>query len=136
LTDAVQLIAVSTPYRDRLLTKQFKLEVPPSAVILGITVEIRKAGEDPVSDDSVRIIKGGVVGDAERASSDKWSQALSWSTYGGPQDLWGETWTAADLNSDEFGVATSVLYGRTVGNARAYVDEVRATVHYSISCIP
>jgi hypothetical protein len=31
-------------------------------------------------------------------------------------DLWAETWTAADLNADDFGVALSVFYTKSVGN--------------------
>jgi hypothetical protein len=134
LMDAVQLITVSTPYHDRLVVNQFKLEVPPNAVIRGITVEIRKAAESSVSDDSVKIVKGGKVGDAERASSTEWPTDLTWATYGGATDSWGESWTAADLNADDFGVAISARYGKTVGNARAYIDQVRVTVQYTPPC--
>jgi hypothetical protein len=134
VADAAQLTVVNTTYHDVLLTDQFKLEVPEAAEVQGITVEVRKAGSDSVVDDSVRIIKGGVIGAAERASSQVWSADLTWVSYGGPADLWGEQWSAADLNSDDFGVALSVLYTRTVGNTRAYVDQVRVTVHYAIAC--
>jgi hypothetical protein len=134
VSGAVQLVAVFTPYRDRLLTTEFGLEVPDAASIRGITVEVRRAGDSLVSDDTVRILKGGAVGEAERASSAAWTDELSWATYGGPTDLWGEEWTPADLVADDFGVALSVGYENTVGNARAYVDQVRVTVHYTLVC--
>jgi hypothetical protein len=54
--------------------------------------------------------------------------------YGGPEDLWGETWTPADLNSEDFGVALNAIYTDTAGNGRAYVDIVYVTVNYATSC--
>lgn len=136
VADTVQLVAISTPYHDVLLTDQFKLEVPDGAAVTGIVVEILKAGDTTIVDDSVRLMKGGVAGGAERASTQTWATDLTWVTYGGPEDLWGETWTAADLNADDFGVAVSTLYTQTAGNSRAYVSQVRVTVYYSPACSP
>jgi len=136
--DAVQLVVVDTAYSDALIAEELALalEVPESASIEGITVEVRKASGGYVVDDSVRIVKGGMIGSAERASTTEWGQDFAWVTYGGPDDLWGETWTPADVNADDFGVALSALYTRTAGNTRAwaYVDQVRVTVHYSLAC--
>jgi len=132
--DMCQLILVDTTYRDALLTDQFKLEVPKAAIVRGIKVDVRRAGDDSVSDDSVRIIKGGQLGAAERALPQTWSPEVGWVSYGGPTDLWGEQWSAADLNSDGFGVALSAAYGKNVGNTSAYVDEVRVTVSYQMRC--
>lgn len=131
---AVQLVAVFTPYHDRLLTTDFELEVPENAVIRGLSVDVRRGSLGEVSDDSVRILKGGELGSAERASTLPWGEVLEWASYGGPTDLWGEEWTAADLNGDDFGLALSVVYADRAGNARAYVDQVRVNVHYSIDC--
>jgi hypothetical protein len=129
-----QLILVNTAYRDVLLTDRFKLELPSAAIVRGITVEVRRAGDDSVSDDSVRLIKGGQLGTAERALPQTWSPEVAWITYGGPTDLWGEQWTAADMNSDQFGVSLSAAYGKNVGNTLAYVDQVRVTVNYQVLC--
>jgi hypothetical protein len=132
--DSIQLVLVSGSYHDLLLADELGLEVPDGATITGITVEIRKAGDEMVVDDSVRIIKGGELGTAERASSARWPDELTWLSYGGPEDLWGTTWTPADVNAADFGVALSTLYTQTVGNTRAYVDQVRATIHYQTAC--
>lgn len=132
--DAVQIVAVETPYRDQLLTSQFGLGVPADAVIRGIQVSIRHAGDESIADDSVKLTKAGRAVGAERAAAEAWSsEKLTWVDYGGPDDLWGEAWAPADLNADGFGVAQTVIYGKTVGNSRAYVDQVRVTVHYSVS---
>jgi len=133
-SEAIQQVVVATPYRDVLLVDQFALEVPPTATIEGIAVEVRRASTGFISDASVHIIKGGVVGANERAGSGGWGTSFEWVTYGGPSDLWGETWTPVDFESSAFGVALSALYMNTVGNSRAYVDEVRVTVHYRVTC--
>lgn len=133
LSETVQQVVVATPYRDALLVDQFQLEVPSAATIDGIVVEVRRASTGFVSDDSVRIIKGGAVGSAERASG-VWGETFEWVSYGSSTDLWGEAWTPADLNAADFGVALSVLYTNTVGNTRAYVDQVRVTVYYRVVC--
>lgn len=136
VTDAAELVVVATPYHDALLTSDFALDVPDSAVVRGITVEVRRAGDASVSDDSIKLMKHGAVVGAERAASTPWPETLDWTTYGGPTDLWGEGWTAADVVASDFGVALSVNYEESVGNTRAYVDQVRVTIHYSVSCEP
>lgn len=132
--DMCQIVLVNTTYRDPLLADQFGLSVPTDALIRGITVEVRRAGDDSVADDSVRIIKGGHIGSAERALPLPWSMDPTWVSYGGPTDLWGEDWTAADLNSPDFGLALSAAYSKNVGNTIAYVDAVRVTVSYKQTC--
>ena len=134
VTEAATLVVVATSYHDPLLTTAFDLDVPEGAMVRGITVELRRAGHASVSDDSLRIVKGGRISGAERAASDPWSEDLTWVTYGGPDDLWGEEWSSADVMADDFGVALAVNYESSVGNARAYVDQVRVTVHYSLRC--
>ena len=134
LDDMCQIILVNTTYRDQLLADQFGLGVPTDAVIRGITVEVRRAGDDSVADDSVRIIKGGHIGSAEHALPAAWSTDVTWVSYGGPTDLWGEAWTPSDLNSPDFGLALSAAYSKNVGNTLAYVDAVRVTVSYMRTC--
>jgi hypothetical protein len=132
-TDGAELVLVFDPYQDVLLVDDFKLEVPADAEILGITVTIRRAGGSSMEsvDGAVRLIKGGVVGASDRSLPAPWAgPAYVNVDYGGPTDLWGETWTPADVNAAGFGVALSALYTETAGNGRAYVDIVYATVHY------
>ena len=129
--DMSQIVMVTTDYRDTLLVDDFGLDVPDSARIRGITVEVRRAGDASVVDDTVRLLKGGSVVGAEHGSSDAWSDEPTWVTYGGEDEAWSETWTAADLNAQDFGVALSAQYTGDAGNTRAYVDQVRVTISYS-----
>lgn len=134
LTDGAGLVTVSDPYRDYLLVDDFKLEIPEGAEILGITATIRRAtsGANEAVDAAVRLIKGGVMGGSDRSSPVPWSAPdFVDEEYGGPTDLWGESWTAAEVNADDFGVALAVGYPQTGGSGRAYVDIVRVTVSYA-----
>jgi hypothetical protein len=131
--DGAVLTLVFDPYQDFLLVDDFKLEVPTDAEILGITVTVRRAGESLMEavDGAVRLIKGGVVGASDRSVPTPWAgPEYVNADYGGPTDLWGQTWTAADVNAQNFGVALSAIYTETGGNGRAYVDIVYVTIHY------
>jgi hypothetical protein len=136
-TDGAELVLVWDPYEDFLLVDDFKLEVPETAEITGITVTIRRAGGTSMEavDGAIRLIKGGTVGASDRASPMPWTGPEYTNVdYGGQDDLWGQTWTPADVNSQDFGVALSAIYADMTGNGRAYVDIVYATIHYVTSC--
>lgn len=133
LFDGVELTLVDGEYHDLLLTDDFQHEVPPNAEILGITTEVRRGG-DRVADYSVRILKGGSLGEAERARPEVWTPELTWITYGDAEDRWEEDWEAADVTASDFGVAIALTYTHDSGNSRAYVDQVRTTVHYRVAC--
>jgi hypothetical protein len=136
-TDAAALVLVGTPYRDFLLIDDFKLEVPANAEIEGITATVRRAGggADEAFDFAVRLLKGGVMGESDRAQPTTWNgPPFENVDYGGPTDLWNETWTPADVNAADFGVALAAGYTQTAGNGRAYVDIVYVTVTYSLAC--
>ncbi|HKY36731.1 MAG TPA: hypothetical protein VJN18_12365 [Polyangiaceae bacterium] len=132
MLDMTQIVLASSPYRDVLLVDTFGLDVPEGADIRGITVEVRRAGDATVVDDSVRLLKAGELFGAERGISDAWSDEPAWVSYGGEDDSWGEQWLAADLKAESFGLGLSAQYTDDAGNTRAYVDQVRLTVSYSI----
>lgn len=132
-TDAAQLVLVNDPYLDQLLLDDFRFEIPENAEISGITVTVRRAGggDNEAVDAAVRLIKNGTVGASDRSSPQPWSAPEFVNVdYGGPSDLWGQTWTAADVNAENFGVALAASYPQTGGNGRGYIDIVYATVHY------
>jgi hypothetical protein len=73
---------------------------------------------------------GAPVG-SDRKRTEVWPATLAYVTFGGPTDLWDTTWTAADLQASGFGISIADKYTATSGNARAYVDYVKATVYFS-----
>jgi hypothetical protein len=112
-----------------LKATNFGFSIPAPAAILGIEVLVeRKSTSGTIADSRARIVKGGVIGTAERAQPGAWSTTESTVTYGTPSDLWGETWTPADINSTGFGFALSVDDSTDL----ALVDQVRIKVTYSL----
>jgi prepilin-type N-terminal cleavage/methylation domain-containing protein len=65
-----------------------------------------------------RIVKSDATISAvqNKASLAAWGQVANpgYTTYGGSSDLWGETWTAADINDSDFGFVVKV--GHANGN--------------------
>lgn len=115
-----------------LAASNFGFSLAPTAVVLGIEVAIQKqTGGGTLHDSAVRIIKGGVIGATDKSDPNAWPAATPPPTvYGGPTDLWGETWTAADINAANFGVA---IAGKdSVSGALAQVDSFAITVFYAL----
>ena len=108
--------------------------VPISATINGITVVIRRqaTGSNSISDNSVKLVKAGVVVGTSLSTGAQWSQgSFSNATYGSVSTLWGTTWTAAEINASNFGVALSATSGS--GTPRQLdVDYMQITVTYTI----
>ena len=114
----------------------FGFAIPTGATIVGILVEIERfqsAGGGTMVDLEVKIVKAdGTFGTTNKASGTNWTGTEAFFSYGGASDLWGETWTSADINDADFGV---VLRGTmTMGaetNVTADVDSMRITITYS-----
>lgn len=107
----------------------FGLTIPADSVILGIQVDIEKSTTvgTSMTDQSVKIVQGGVIGGTELASASQWGTSDAYATYGSATALWGLTWTPADVNLSTFGVAIAPTCGLA---ATAQVDHVRVTVSY------
>jgi len=59
-------------------------------------------------DNIVKIIKAdGSLGSENKAINGEWGLE-SYISYGGASDVWGESWTAEDINDADFGVVLSV----------------------------
>lgn len=67
----------------------------------------------------VKIVKAnGSIGTQNKASLAAWGLIANpgYTSYGGAADLWGETWTAADINDPDFGVVINVGHaGGSIG---------------------
>jgi hypothetical protein len=132
--DSAELTLVALDYHDLLLTDDLALELPEAATILGISVQVRRAGDERVLDHSVKLQLGGEPVGSEYAKPEPWSMNLDWITYGGSDDLWGRQWSASEVSSPDFGLAIAVQYAADAGNTRAYVEDVNVTVYYEAAC--
>ncbi|MGH7789712.1 MAG: hypothetical protein ACRERC_22770, partial [Candidatus Binatia bacterium] len=125
------LYAVSAPGgtpTQYLKATNFGFAIPAPAEIVGIEVSVEhRSSLGTVVDSRARIVKGGVVGSAERALAGFWPIADATVTYGSSSDLWGTTWTPADINNPGFGFALSA----TDSFDTAGVDHISIVVHYT-----
>jgi len=124
---------------DYLTATGFNIVVPPGMIVSGIEVEIVKSGTNgilySVTDKDVRIIKGGVRTGNNKAVTGKWPSADQTFTYGSSSDDWGTTWTVADVQSANFGVAISAhLAGVLLPTAS--VNAIRVNVYYDSAPLP
>lgn len=71
--------------------------------------EVQHNGPSRVRDSLVRLRKNGATTGDNKAFY-QWESGSSdeTNTYGGASDLWGESWTPADINDADFGLAFSV----------------------------
>jgi hypothetical protein len=116
-----------------LKATNFRFNLPVSATVQGIYVAWERKALSGVglADNATRIVKDSVVQTADRSRPDTWpSGAYVRVLYGGATDLWGTTWSVADVNSTGFGAALSVAYVSTAGNDWPEVDSVGTYVCY------
>lgn len=109
--------------------------VPAGATINGIVVEAEvKAGSaSTVIDGPIKLVKAGsVVGtDKARGGSTFWPTSDAYQTWGSSSDLWGTTWTVADVNASNFGAVISGV--KSGAGSTGSVDHIRITVHYTLA---
>lgn len=124
---------------DTLQATSFGFSIPSGATIDGIVVEIERYADSNfptlnITDNEIRLIKGGVISGTNKATATSWSTTESYFTYGGSSDLWGLSLTRTDVNASNFGVSIKVT-GTVLEKAQvsAFVDHVRITVHYTES---
>ena len=109
--------------------------VPAGATINGILVEIeRHYANGTVADEDVCLTKDGSarVGD-DKSTGAAFPSSDAITSFGGATDLWGTTWTAAEINATTFGVLYKMK--ATGANADGFVDFIRITVYYTAAVI-
>jgi hypothetical protein len=113
----------------------FGFGVPSNATILGISATIIHGditGIGDIFDNIVQLVKlGAPVGNNE-ASGVVWGAPPETDSYGGPSDLWGTTWTPADVNSSGFGIQLQAKNFSFVSTETAGVTFMSLGVSYSV----
>lgn len=128
----------SSGYSYYLKLVNFGFSIPTGSTIDGIEVKIEKyanisSGSAYVTDSQLKLYKGGtLVGNDLSDIDTKWATSESVITYGGSSNLWGETWTAEDINASDFGVGFSAyLAAAAKVFLFGYVDHITITVYYT-----
>lgn len=118
-----------------LVASSFGFTIPGGSTIDGIVVEIdRNNAAGAASDNRVQLAKGtafaDLVGANKADTATDWPAALATVSYGtGTTDLWGTTWTVAEINAPTFAVFLSVQ--ADAANTDVAVDFIRVTVYYT-----
>ncbi len=129
-----------TQISNYLVATGFGFAIPTDATINGITVSIERAEGNRYSsvyirDNSIMIVKGGSIAGTNHANTTaNWPTTDTSATYGSTTDLWGQTWTPADINASNFGVAVSAIgyASSSTSTETAYIDNIRITVTYTL----
>ncbi|HEV2610300.1 MAG TPA: DUF6701 domain-containing protein [Noviherbaspirillum sp.] len=117
----------------------YGFNIPANATITGIRVNIERSSNNDATqrDFSVRLVKAGAVTGGDRATTTVYTTTDTYEAHGSATDLWGTTWTAAEINSALFGAALSARKVGTGGNFRdIYVDHIQIEVDYALPCTP
>jgi hypothetical protein len=131
-------------YSNYLQATQYSFAIPLNVNISGIEVTITRSstGSSPsIYDNVVSLVKASgtpgesvLVGD-NHALPDQWTKnSFVTVTYGGPTDLWGTSWTPAEINDPDFGVTLAVSRQNMGNNLRdAVVDSMQITVYFTFA---
>jgi MSHA biogenesis protein MshQ len=110
--------------------------IPTGSTIDGITVNAERKSTSTLQggsqDAAMRIVKAGVIGATDRSTATIYTTADFIEAHGGAADLWGEVWTAADINDPNFGAAFAATKANPAGAAHNItVDHMPITVTYT-----
>lgn len=116
--------------------------IPTSATINGIAVTVRRivsstTGGSIVDDQVVQLVKANAVTGDNKATGTAYTTAWVDAGYGASNDLWGTTWTPAEVNATGFGVAFAThKVNNASGSRTVAVDVIRVAVTYTPDTTP
>ena len=115
---------------DQLNCTNFGSSIPAGATIDGIEFECERhtSSQDIWTDRTVKCIKGGTVQGTDLSSGTLWTGSPVKETYGGALELWGLTWSVADINASTSGFS---LTGNEQEDESGFIDYVSRIVHYT-----
>ena len=110
--------------------------IPDDATIAGIEVAIGRysstTNPNLIRDNTVQLLKSGsAIGNNKAVTGTNWpneSEGEGEATYGGPGDLWGTTWSPAEIKASNFGLEL-IVDNSGFNSHIAYVDYIRITVY-------
>lgn len=110
----------------------FGFAVPANATITGIVAYVeRSASGGGVDDEDVYLLIGGAVRGVDKGSMSDWPTYDWVRSYGGSADLWGASWTPAEVNASTFGLRLRVDNDSS-STRTASVDHISIRVYYTV----
>jgi hypothetical protein len=117
------------------IAKDFGFNIPSSASIRGVEVNATRRQQTvaftEISEYSIKLVKNSVIGGSDLVHNlEPWDSALA-TGWGGPAELWGQSWSPSDINSSGFGFAFKVGISSDGSNSiSAFTDDVTIAVYY------
>ena len=113
--------------------------IPGGATINGITVNVERKSSSVAdggsADNAMRLVKTGVIGATDRSTTTTYTTLDVVEAHGSLSDLWGTTWTSADINAANFGAAFKATKASPFNAAHTIsVDQIQISVDYSFPC--
>lgn len=138
---SVSISLLSSATTNYLVVTGFGFSIPPTATICGIQVDVEKSYSlilgllSSVSDNSVKIVKGGTISGNNKAAGGGWPASDAYVSYGNSSDFWGLTWLPSDINASNFGVAISatISSGLAALTLNTLIDHIRINVYFNSS---
>jgi len=135
LTDNSSAAIASSDGREEADTIKvlFSHTVPTDATIDGIEIAIRWRSEGGDYDQTkIQLIKVATTVGTDKSTGSSIPSSNQTITFGGAADLWGITWTPAEVNAATFGVAIGVE-DTTSRSDDIYIEYVSSSITYTPS---
>ena len=121
----------------------FGFAIPTTATVCGIEARVERNAAglligSSVTDKNVYLMKAGATVGTNHASGAGWTGSDATAVYGNNSDLWGTTWTPAQINASNFGLDFSAQMNAGLASLflTANVDAISITVYYNTSTLP
>lgn len=112
--------------------------IPGGSTINGIVVEVERSCSSTSGnphDSYLGLVKAatadGDIYGTNKASGTTWPTSDAYATYGSSSDLWGGTWSLADIQNAGFGIDIHVVISGFKVASTVRIDHVRITVYYT-----
>lgn len=118
---------------DPLQCTGYGFAIPAAAVINGITVTVWRLASNNACciDAQMQLVKAATIQPTDRSTGTFYPSANTAEAHGSATDLWGTTWTPADINNANFGAVFAAQKSVTAGGARTVsVDYIQITIDY------
>lgn len=116
------------PEPSTLRFSNFGFSIPVDKTIVGIVLEVeRKASASNAIKDGFVTMRRGTTNSNNKGKVGNWSTVEAYEVYGANNDLWGLTWTPAQINDSTFAANINVASDAA---GTASIDHVRVTVYY------
>ena len=135
--DAYATASVDGSTTDPLSCLNYGFSIPLNAIVTGIEVYVERRSDRTANggsrDASLFLVKGGAQVGNNLATATTYTTADVVEVHGSPSELWGTTWSPAELNAANFGALFTATKPSGGGAAHTIsADHIFITVYYIV----